>query len=248
LVGHDATGAAALPPPTAEELLGTYCIARSLLAASSGVPDYQRAARMVIKDYADGKLLFCHSPPNIKDLTASARDPIDEMEFHKETLLTSLSRTNKLRERINPLLEQKQDGGDDDGGEMLSAGDNDDDFKNNDNNEHSHVLDALDDLDIDFDLLDVVGGFAETTSAEHKAPAGKRGKAHKSIQKHGKKGRKGRNKDPYGCHSTPDEEMLGAESGGTGLVVKAGKYGKRGYTRPTSYAGARSATTANPVR
>eukprot|EP00521_Asterionellopsis_glacialis_P007496 CAMPEP_0195282226 /NCGR_PEP_ID=MMETSP0707-20130614/1195_1 /TAXON_ID=33640 /ORGANISM="Asterionellopsis glacialis, Strain CCMP134" /LENGTH=753 /DNA_ID=CAMNT_0040341179 /DNA_START=104 /DNA_END=2362 /DNA_ORIENTATION=- len=247
LAGHD--GAAALPPPTAEELLGTYCIARSLLAASSGVPDYQRAARIVIKDYADGKLLFCHSPPNIKDLTTSARDPMDEMGFHKETLLTCLSRTDKLREKINPLLEQKQDGGDDDGGDALSIGDNNGDFKDNDNNEQSDVLDALDDLDIqdDLDLLDVVGGFAETTSAEHKAPAGKRGKAHKSIQKHGKKGRKGRNKDPYGCHSTPDEEILGAGSGGTGLVVKAGKYGKRGYTRPTSYAGARSATTTNPV-
>ena len=238
--------AAALPPPTAEELLGTYCIARSVLAASSGVPDYQRAARVVIKDYADGKLLFCHSPPKLEDLTASNSDPMDEIGFHKETLLTCLSRTSKLREKINPLFEQNQDGGDEDDFDTSPVGENSDN-----NNEQNDVLDALDELDIqdDLDLLDVVGGFAETTSAEHKAPAGKRGKAHKSIQKHGKKGRKGRNKDPYGCHSTPDEEILGSGSGGTGLVVKAGKYGKRGYTRPTSYAGARSETTRpNPVR
>jgi len=52
-----------IPPPTAEEFLTTYCIARSMLAASSGVPDFQRASRIVIKEYAAGKLLYCHAPP-----------------------------------------------------------------------------------------------------------------------------------------------------------------------------------------
>eukprot|EP00536_Pseudo-nitzschia_multiseries_P007214 jgi/Psemu1/151645/gw1.166.53.1 len=53
-----------IPPPTAEEFLTTFCEARSILAASSGVPDYQRAARMIIMEYATGKLLYCHSPPS----------------------------------------------------------------------------------------------------------------------------------------------------------------------------------------
>ncbi len=43
-------GLTELPPPTAEELLNTFCVARSFLAAVSGVPDYQRGAKPIIKD------------------------------------------------------------------------------------------------------------------------------------------------------------------------------------------------------
>jgi hypothetical protein len=58
------------------------------------------------------------------------------------------------------------------------------------------------------------------------------------MKKWGKKGRKDRNKDPYGCHSNPDvmPDQAGASSG---VIVNAGKYGRKGYTRPTNYAGAR---------
>ena len=41
-------------PLTSEEVLGTYCVARSMLASLSGVPDYQRAAKVVVKDYSNG--------------------------------------------------------------------------------------------------------------------------------------------------------------------------------------------------
>ena len=52
-----------LPPPTPNELLDTFCITRSMLAPHSGVPDHQRASRLFIKDYVDGKLIYCHPPP-----------------------------------------------------------------------------------------------------------------------------------------------------------------------------------------
>lgn len=81
-----------LPPPSAEELLGTYCLARSILAPSSGVPDYQRAARVVVKDYSEGKLLFCHPPPPSDD----GRVLMDESEYKHETLLTAIRNTKKL--------------------------------------------------------------------------------------------------------------------------------------------------------
>lgn len=32
---------------------------------SNGQPDNARAARYVLKDYMNGKLLFCYAPPNI---------------------------------------------------------------------------------------------------------------------------------------------------------------------------------------
>lgn len=195
-----------IPTPTAEELLTTYCIARSMIAASSGIPDYQMAARQIIKDYADGKLLFCHSPPNANPVM-----------FQRETILLALSRTKKLREKFETVIEEEQHRMD-----------------HNSDNDSSNGDESEDDLD----LLDFMEGKGATSE---KANGGKRGNKHKSIQKHGKKGRKLRNKDPYGCHSTPDDTLDGSVVS-SGAMVKAGKYSRNGYTRPTSYAGARGVT------
>ncbi|KAI9283570.1 hypothetical protein BC943DRAFT_280861 [Umbelopsis sp. AD052] len=60
--------------PTGEELLRAYAIARGFTKSSQGNPDESRAARYILKDYVNGKLLFCHPPPSI-----------DEKEFNKET-------------------------------------------------------------------------------------------------------------------------------------------------------------------
>eukprot|EP01101_Sappina_pedata_P001499 TRINITY_DN11581_c0_g1_i1.p1 TRINITY_DN11581_c0_g1~~TRINITY_DN11581_c0_g1_i1.p1 ORF type:complete len:571 (+),score=295.70 TRINITY_DN11581_c0_g1_i1:121-1713(+) len=51
--------------PTAQELLQTYAFNRSFMRAGYGTPDESRAARLFIKDYLVGKLLFCHPPPGI---------------------------------------------------------------------------------------------------------------------------------------------------------------------------------------
>lgn len=77
-------------PPTADEFLTTYCVARNMLAASSGVPDYTRASRIVIKDYVSGKLLYCHPPPNTAD----------KVQFHLETVKTAILNTAKLRQKL----------------------------------------------------------------------------------------------------------------------------------------------------
>eukprot|EP00540_Astrosyne_radiata_P023075 CAMPEP_0116853460 /NCGR_PEP_ID=MMETSP0418-20121206/17925_1 /TAXON_ID=1158023 /ORGANISM="Astrosyne radiata, Strain 13vi08-1A" /LENGTH=324 /DNA_ID=CAMNT_0004485865 /DNA_START=135 /DNA_END=1109 /DNA_ORIENTATION=+ len=195
-----------LPPPTGEELLGTYCIARSMLAASSGVPDYQRASRVVIKDYAEGKLLYCHAPPSG-----------DAESFHRETIATALSRTRKLREKFGSVFNAQP-------GSQGQA-DCDTDGRSEERGESGELEDN------DIDILDAIGG---ATEKDETANGGKRGKKHKSMQKWGKKGRKDRNKDPYGCHSTPDDLLEGAPTS-AGLVVKAGKYSRSGYTRPVGY-------------
>jgi large subunit GTPase 1 len=212
-------GLESLPPPTAEELLEKYCIARSMYATASGVPDFQKAARIVIKDYADGKLLFCHAPPNVMEGTAGG---LDADGFQRETIYTALSNTKKLKEKLTPLLDQVKDIP----------------FERDDND-----VDVDDEVAIqdDLDLLELVDG-GHTDADVSKSNDGKRGKAHKSRQKHGRKGRKDRNKDPYGCHSTPDE-VLDPSAPGSGLVVNAGKYGHRKYTRPTCYAGTRAFQT-----
>lgn len=51
-------------PPTAEEMLMAYGYMRGFMT-SHGQPDQSRSARYVLKDYVNGKLLFCHPPPHI---------------------------------------------------------------------------------------------------------------------------------------------------------------------------------------
>lgn len=62
--------------PTAEEVLRAYATARGFATQGLGQPDESRAARLVLKDYVKGKLLFCHPPPT---------DPaIDPKHFNRE--------------------------------------------------------------------------------------------------------------------------------------------------------------------
>uniref|UniRef100_A0A3Q3AAD0 Large subunit GTPase 1 homolog n=1 Tax=Kryptolebias marmoratus TaxID=37003 RepID=A0A3Q3AAD0_KRYMA len=51
-------------PPTSEELLMAYGYMRGFMT-SHGQPDQSRSARYILKDYVNGKLLYCHPPPHI---------------------------------------------------------------------------------------------------------------------------------------------------------------------------------------
>lgn len=50
--------------PTSEELLMAYGYMRGFMT-SHGQPDQPRSARYILKDYVNGKLLYCHPPPHI---------------------------------------------------------------------------------------------------------------------------------------------------------------------------------------
>lgn len=52
-------------PPFAEELLLAYGYNRGFMTAN-GQPDQSRAARKMLKDFVNGKLLYCSAPPTIK--------------------------------------------------------------------------------------------------------------------------------------------------------------------------------------
>ncbi|KAI4177757.1 MAG: hypothetical protein LQ343_000221 [Gyalolechia ehrenbergii] len=62
--------------PTAEEILIAYAIARGFAKTGQGQPDESRAARHILKDYVNGKVLFCHPPPS--------DPPIDAREFNRD--------------------------------------------------------------------------------------------------------------------------------------------------------------------
>jgi large subunit GTPase 1 len=52
---------------TAENFLIAYAIARGFMRSGQGNPDEARAARYILKDYVNGKLLFCHPPPGTSE-------------------------------------------------------------------------------------------------------------------------------------------------------------------------------------
>ncbi|KAH7910692.1 hypothetical protein BJ138DRAFT_1064590 [Hygrophoropsis aurantiaca] len=58
---------------TAEDFLISYAIARGFMRSGQGNPDEARSARYVLKDYVNGKLLFCHPPPNISEESFNER-------------------------------------------------------------------------------------------------------------------------------------------------------------------------------
>lgn len=60
-------------PPLASELLRSYCASRGYVA-SSGLPDETKAARLILKDYIDGKLPHYEMPPGMSDEEANLRD------------------------------------------------------------------------------------------------------------------------------------------------------------------------------
>ncbi|KAG5651606.1 hypothetical protein H0H81_008066 [Sphagnurus paluster] len=52
---------------TAENFLISYAIARGYTRSGQGNPDEARSARYILKDYVNGKLLFCHPPPGVSE-------------------------------------------------------------------------------------------------------------------------------------------------------------------------------------
>lgn len=58
-------------PPYAEELLLAFAYNRGYMTAN-GQPDQSRGSRYVLKDFVNGKLLYCHAPPGV-----------EQGEFHK---------------------------------------------------------------------------------------------------------------------------------------------------------------------
>ena len=51
--------------PNGLEVLSAYAVARNLVRQGQGNPDESRAARYVLKDYVNARLLFAHPPPGI---------------------------------------------------------------------------------------------------------------------------------------------------------------------------------------
>ena len=84
--------------PTAHELLNAYARSKGYMTQGFGSADEPRAARYILKDYINGKLLFVNPPPvklNDKEWTIPSID--EQREFNKE--LYKLSTLPETRQK-----------------------------------------------------------------------------------------------------------------------------------------------------
>lgn len=70
--------------PTARELLNAYARARGYMTQGFGAADEPRAARYILKDYVNGKLLYVNPPPVLVDGEWQLLDLQKSREFNKE--------------------------------------------------------------------------------------------------------------------------------------------------------------------
>nr|VZI32877.1 unnamed protein product [Spirometra erinaceieuropaei] len=97
-------------PPTPYEFLGAYARMRGFMTAR-GNPHYDRAARIVLKDYTKGRLRFCHPPPGMDGdayrrlgVASSPSDPTDAGDTATVpadfTAFVAPSEVHKLADRL----------------------------------------------------------------------------------------------------------------------------------------------------
>jgi len=78
--------------PTGLEVLTAYAVARGLVRQGQGNPDESRAARYVLKDYINARLLFAHPPPGVDANEFNAaqrehmREALPEHHTHEQAL------------------------------------------------------------------------------------------------------------------------------------------------------------------
>lgn len=89
--------------PTSQELLTAYARARGYMTQGFGSADEPRAARYILKDYVNGKLLYVHPPPRLSGEPLSDQEKLD---FNKE-LYTLESLSESRREQILSAIHSK---------------------------------------------------------------------------------------------------------------------------------------------
>ncbi|KAF9881190.1 hypothetical protein CkaCkLH20_01340 [Colletotrichum karsti] len=90
--------------PSAQELLAAYAKARGFQTQGLGQPDESRAARYILKDYVNGKLLYCEPPPNTVDgpeFNHELYDAAHLPEKRRAALATSLDTMSLMGDDIS---------------------------------------------------------------------------------------------------------------------------------------------------
>lgn len=67
---------------------------------ANGQPDQSRSARYVLKDYVNGRLLFCHAPPGYKQEEFHTYTPRVRREMIEEQLPSQQQRAMRVIENF----------------------------------------------------------------------------------------------------------------------------------------------------
>jgi len=88
---------------TSELLLGAYGTLRGFMTAG-GRPDQSRAARIILKDFVNGKLLHCEAPPGVEQVTYHTHEievrRVFKLEADKETEARRLQCVRKTKAEV----------------------------------------------------------------------------------------------------------------------------------------------------
>lgn len=87
-------------PPYSEELLLAYGFNRGFMT-SNGQPDQSRSARYVLKDYVNGKLLYCHAPPTIPQEEFHKFPSRERKEINEQSLPKNQQRAMRINNSIS---------------------------------------------------------------------------------------------------------------------------------------------------
>ncbi|RYP05692.1 hypothetical protein DL764_003617 [Monosporascus ibericus] len=83
--------------PTASEFLSAYAKARGFQTQGVGQPDESRAARIILKDYVNGKLLYVEPPPGYGDSAEFNRELYDAAHLPGKRRAALLAALDQLR-------------------------------------------------------------------------------------------------------------------------------------------------------
>ena len=127
--------------PTAEEFLSSYARARGFTKAGQGQPDESRAARYILKDYVNGRLLYVAPPPGQGINAAAFNKELYDMEHlpEKRRLAMQAAAAAEVRAATAPKGHKKT-------GSQPNAWENDEDL---DSDMDSDEAAALSDEDLD---------------------------------------------------------------------------------------------------
>eukprot|EP00698_Gefionella_okellyi_P024963 TRINITY_DN898_c0_g2_i1.p1 TRINITY_DN898_c0_g2~~TRINITY_DN898_c0_g2_i1.p1 ORF type:complete len:655 (-),score=150.50 TRINITY_DN898_c0_g2_i1:1598-3460(-) len=87
--------------PLASEVLSEMARGRGFMT-SHGVPDESRAARLILKDYVNGKILWCSPPPNMPGATGVVPQPAESKFIHLEQMKALQAAQGKIVAQKQP--------------------------------------------------------------------------------------------------------------------------------------------------
>ena len=123
----------------AEQLLGGFCHTRGLLTTKN-VPNYQSAARIILKDYTSGALLYCCPPPSDNNEKEEKEQENEESEEEFEENNENKEQIEENEDKNVENKEEKEENNENKEEDEESEGENDEDYESFDEEEGENFV------------------------------------------------------------------------------------------------------------